>query len=82
VESAGAGQPHENWPHYYVLTFIMYKGFSVRPWTYLYSCGKAERSGDILQAECRKPDGSWTSKLDLSTCRTDGDIPNMSGQLA
>lgn len=59
----------------------MYKGFS--PGTYLYSCRKAERSVDILQAECGESDGSWTtSKLDLSTCRTDGDIPNMNGQLA
>lgn len=81
VASAGGGQPHENRPPYYVLAYIMYKGFSVPAGTYLGSCRKAERSsGDILQAECRQLDGTWkSSRLDLNACKEN--IANNNGQL-
>lgn len=80
VASTGGGQPHENRPPYYVLAYIMYKGFSVPASSYLLSCQKAERSGDILQAECRQVDGTWKStRLDLNTCKEN--IYNNNGQL-
>ena len=62
------------------LAYIMYKGFSVPASSYLLSCRKAERSGDILQAECRQVDGTWKStRLDLNTCKEN--IFNNNGQL-
>lgn len=82
VASAGGGTPHENRPPYYALAYIMFVG--VPDGTYLSSCRKAERSENILRAECAAFDGSWkTTNLDLKSCQTGpGSISNQNGQLA
>jgi hypothetical protein len=56
------------------------QGYGQPRGSYQESCRDVQVSGDRLEAQCRRTDGSWQrSVLNLGNCN--GDVANLNGQL-